>query len=184
LIEDEPILDLGGGDGFFSNMLKEKGFRKLKLLDISSIAVEKARQKGLDAEVYDITKPLPFSDNTFGTVVMLDVLEHLHDPLSVLREAGRVSKYVVIVVPNFHYWKDRIKMLMGKVPFECKPKRQHVHWFNYPILIKMIRQAGLRLEILIFQGFVRFGPIGGWLAKLLPNLFAASFAVRLKKMIA
>lgn len=183
LVTEEPILDVGGGDGLFLTLLRErKGFTRLTLLDISPVAVEKARQKGIDAHVADITKPFPFPDNTFGTACALDVLEHLYDPLSVLREMARVARWVVIVVPNFHYWKDRAYMLIGKVPFQCKPKRGHVHWFNYRILQEIVAQAGLEVDAFVSGGFRRFGPVGDWLARWHPNLFAHSFAMRLKKL--
>lgn len=180
LVEKEPVLDLGGGDGLFLTLLRQhKGFLRLKLLDISPVAVEKAKRKGLDAEVFDLTKPLPIPAKNFGTVCALDALEHLYDPLSMLQEMGRVGQTVVISVPNFQYWKDRMQMLFGLVPFQCKSKRGHVHWFNAYILHGMIEAAGLRVETFLFGGFKRFGPVGLWLARLYPNLFADSFVVRL-----
>lgn len=181
LTSEEPVLDVGGGDGFFLTLLRErKGFTRLTLLDISSVAVEKARQKEIDAHLRDITKPFPFPDRSFSTACALDVLEHLYDPLSVVREMARVARHVVIVVPNFHYWKDRAYMLVGKVPFQCKPKRGHVHWFNYPMLQEIVAQAGLEVDAFLPGGFRRLGPLGDRLARWQPNLFAHSFAARLR----
>jgi methionine biosynthesis protein MetW len=182
LVEDEPLLDVGGGDGLFLTLARErKGFTRLTLLDISSVAVEKARQKGLDAQVTDITKPFPFPDNSFSTACALDVLEHLYDPLPMLKEMARVARQVVVVVPNFHYWKGRAHMLIGKVPFQCKPKRGHVYWFNYAILQDMVIGAGLQIDTVVFGGFRRLRPVGEWLVRWHPSLFAHSFAVRLEK---
>jgi methionine biosynthesis protein MetW len=177
LVEEEPVLDLGGGDGLFLSLLRERGFQNMKLLDVSPIAVRKAREKGLEAEVVDITEPLPFEDKSFGTVVALDVLEHLFDPLSLLMEMARVSRTIVVVVPNFQYWKERTRMLLGKVPLQCRPG--HVYWFNYSVLEDMVKDAGLSIDSALFGGFLRLGPIGGWLAGLRPNLFAYAVAVRL-----
>ena len=173
------MLFRSGGDGLFLRLLRERGFRQLKLLDISPVAVQKAREKGFDVEVQDITKPLRFADNTFGTVCALDILEHLYDPLPLLNEMARVGEDLVVVVPNFHYWKERYHMLIGKVPFQCKPKRGHVHWFNWVILQEMIGQAGLQVDGVLFGGFTRLGPVGSCLARMHPKLFATGFAVRL-----
>lgn len=182
LVMGEPVFDVGGGDGLFLQMLKEnKAFSRLALIDISAVAVEKARQKGLDAQVADITKTLPLPAGYYHTACALDVLEHLYDPLPTLQEMARVACYVVIVVPNFHYWKDRVRMLVGKVPFQCKARRGHVHWFNYPILKDLISRAGLQIDVIAFGGFSRLGPVGNWLALWQPNIFAHSFAVRLRK---
>jgi|GEM_PF-1629725 methionine biosynthesis protein MetW len=181
LVQEEPVLDLGGGDGLFLELLRQRGFKELKLLDISPIAVEKAKAKGLNADVFDITKPLPFADDFFGTVCALDVLEHLFDPLFTLKEMARVGRSVVIVVPNFQHWRGRLDTLIGKVPPQCKPKRGHVYWFNYSIFHKIIQQANLQVDTLAFGGHVKLGPFGNWLARLSPNLFAHSFAARLRK---
>jgi methionine biosynthesis protein MetW len=180
LVQEEPVLDLGGGDGLFLSLLREKGFKDLKLLDISPVAAQKAREKGLEAEVVDITEPLPFDDKSFGTVCALDVLEHLYDPLSFLKEMARVGRSVVVVVPNFHYWKERYMVALGRIPAQSHPKRGHVYWFNYSVLEKMVKAAGLTIDSVLFAGFVRFGQLGGWLADFRPNLFAYAFAVRLK----
>jgi len=173
---------LGGGDGLFLSLLRERqGFTRLSLLDVSPVAVEKARRKGLKAQVVDIAGSFPFPDNSFGTACALDVLEHLYDPVATLQEMARVAQSVVLVVPNFHYWKDRFKMLMGQVPFQCKPKRGHVHWFNHSTLQIMLAEQGLQIETIVCGGFVRLGPVGDWLAHWRRNLFAHSFAVRVRK---
>jgi len=179
---EEPVLDVAGGDGLFLSLLRERrGFAQLTLIDLSPVGVEKASRKGLNAEVVDITKCLPFADNSFGTACALDVLEHLYDPLPTLKEMARVARSLVIVVPNFHYWKDRTQMLLGQVPFECRPERGHIYWFDYYILKDMIALAGLQVEAVDLSGIKRLGPVGNWLARCYPNIFADSFAVRLQK---
>lgn len=183
LVMEEPVIDVGGGDGLFlDNLRQHKGFRRLSMLDISPVAIEKAQKRGLDAREADLARPLPFSEGIFGTACALDVLEHLYNPLVTLREMARLARYVVVVVPNFHYWQGRLQMFSGQVPFQCKPKRGHVHWFNYPILREMIVEAGLQVDAIVFGGFRCLGPVGGCLARWLPNVFAHSFAVRLKKV--
>jgi len=183
LVLEEPVLDVGGGDGLFLSLLRERrGFTRLSLLDVSPVAVKKARHKGLKAQVVDIARPFPFPDKSFGTACALDVLEHLYDPAATLKEMARVARRVVLVVPNFHYWKDRMRMLIGQVPFQCKPKRGHVHWFDYHTLKSMLDEQGLQIETIVCGGFVRLGPVGGWLARWHRNLFAHSFAVRAKKL--
>jgi ubiquinone/menaquinone biosynthesis C-methylase UbiE len=182
LVLEEPILDVAGGDGLFLSLLQKRhGFSRLTLIDLSPGGVRKARNKGFAAAVADITQPLPFDNDSFGTACALDVLEHLYDPLPALKEMGRVARSVVIVVPNFHYWKGRLQMLLGEVPFQCKPQRGHIHWFNYPMFGELINRAGLEVDTVVLGGIKSLGPIGGWLARGRPNLFADSFAVRARK---
>lgn len=54
---------------------------------------------------------LPFPDNSFDHVLIVDVLHHTHNPLDVLREAARVSSQYLVI--KDHYWshpKDFISL--------------------------------------------------------------------------
>ena len=180
LITKGSVLDVGGGDGLLLSCLgSNPKITRSVLLDVSPEAIRKAKEKGLEAQEFDLAKPLPFPDRSFDVACALDTLEHLYQPVHTLREMGRVAKSVVITVPNFHYWKGRLHMLIGRVPFQSKPQRGHVHWFNYPILCRVVAQAGLKIDELHCEGFVRLGPIGRTLARWFPNMFAISFAVKL-----
>jgi methionine biosynthesis protein MetW len=181
LIGEQPVLDIGGGDGLLLSSLRDRrGFQQLSLIDLSPVAVGKARQKGFDAIVGDVTQRLPFGDNTFGTACALDVLEHLYDPVAALREMARVARTVVIVVPNFQYWKDRVRVLCGNVPFSCRPRRGHVYWFNYQTLLDIVRHEELPAERFVVGAFRRLNGTGTMLARARPQLFAHSFALRLR----
>ncbi len=179
LVLAEPVLDVGAGDGLFLWMLRlHYGFSELRLLDLSPVAVEKARRKGIPAVRGDVTQPLPYADGVFGTACAIDVLEHLHDPARALRELARVARAVVIVVPNFHYWRDRWRMVTGRVPFQCKPERGHVHWFNPMRLDVTLAYAGLHAEATLVGGPGALGSLGKRMARRWPALFAHSLAVR------
>lgn len=59
----------------------------------------------IDMEL-DISKPLPFENAAFDTVICSDVLEHIYNPLDVLDEMVRVCRkgaYIMINTP-FTYW--------------------------------------------------------------------------------
>lgn len=176
------VLDLGSGDGLLLSLLKEKGIEG-KGLDLSEEGVTKANNKGLRTQVFDFgNKPLPFPDKSFDTVIMLDILEHLYDPLSVLKEAKRVSKNNVIVgVPNFSSLPARIQTLLGKVPENNQPKKGHVYWFNKTVLESMLKKADLHLEHTEvntnFASIPLLGFITKTLAKIFPNIFSLSFVV-------
>ena len=74
MVDQGKVLDIGSGDGLFLSLLKQKGIEG-EGLDISEEGVAKTRAKGLTASLFDFNDPIPFADNTFDPVVMLDVLE-------------------------------------------------------------------------------------------------------------
>ncbi len=179
------LLDVGCGDGLLLSLVKEKGI-EAKGVDISEKGAEKARAKGHDVVVGDISGPLPFPDNAFDIVTALDVLEHLYAPEALLREAARVSRrWVIVSVPNFNSIAARLQVLFGRVPENNHPHKGHIYWFNQDVLQSMIRRENLSLRNMrvntIFEHSFLFGGIFRLLARIIPGLFALSFVVQLEK---
>jgi SAM-dependent methyltransferase len=84
---------------------------------------EDVRYVGLDlfppADVIaSAEEPLPFDDDSFESVVLADVLEHLNDPHRALDEAMRVSRRsVVVLLPNLFTLVFRIYFaVLGRMP--------------------------------------------------------------------
>jgi len=186
MITEGTVLDLGSGDGLLLSLLAQKGVTG-KGLDLSEEGVAKARLKGLDTVVYDFgSQKLPFADSSFDTVVMLDILEHLYDPESVLKEAVRVARRAVVVgVPNFNSLPARLQTLLGRVPENNHPKKGHVFWFNLSVLRAMCRASGLTIKTLasntIFESVPGLSMITKLAAKVMPGLFSLSFVALMTK---
>jgi ubiquinone/menaquinone biosynthesis C-methylase UbiE len=72
---------------------------------------------------------LPFADDTFDTVVALEVLEHIADPLQALREIARVCRDTVIVsVPREPIWRLG-NMVRGRYVSQLGNTPGHLnHW--------------------------------------------------------
>ncbi len=179
------ILDLGCGDGvLFDVMGRPQG---MVGLDISEEGIKKAQDKGMDARVFDFAGvPLPFAEGAFETVVILDVLEHLYDPGTVLAEAARASSaWVVAGVPNFNSLPARIQVWKGNVPENNSPRKGHVYWFNKKVLEQLMKKAGLDIVEVrantFWQAIPILGPIVYFLSRRWPSVFALSFVVKAKK---
>lgn len=97
------VLDVGVNDGVFAEMLKNKRKCKVTGIDISEVALEEAKKKGLHVLVAD-AENLPFQDEYFDVVNCQEVLSHLFDPVQAISEMKRVLK------------KNGI--LLGSVPHE------------------------------------------------------------------
>jgi len=186
---NQTLLDLGCGDGLFLEIAKQKG-AICTGADQSEVALNKCR--GRFGDTVNLVKldvasgALPFPENSYEVVSLLDVLEHVLEPEKLLNEAKRVSsKYIIISVPNFSSLPARLQCLFGKVPENNKPKKGHVYWFNYSVLKKMLKDNNLKIVELKYN--TQGGNMPGikqlfmLLGKLWPNLFALSFVVLAEK---
>lgn len=186
MVGEGSVLDLGCGDGMLLDSLKLRG-NSAEGLDISQEAVQKCKAKGHEAKLFDFSAgKLPYADNSFDYVVMLDVLEHLYNPDSLLIEAKRVSKqFVILSVPNFSSLPVRVQVFLGRVPENNKRGKGHVFWFNWYILTRMLQTIGLKIVASRYRTFWQnrflFGAITSSLMKVMPNLFALSLIVKATK---
>lgn len=94
--EDDRILDVGADNGWVWKACK---FPNLVLLDINEFPPGKFPRVVGDAH------NLPFDDNSFDITCLCEILEHVHNPILVIREATRVArKKVVFTVPDEYHW--------------------------------------------------------------------------------
>jgi SAM-dependent methyltransferase len=113
----ERILSLGCGTG--NDLWYLSGDNTVVGLDYAAGGLEAGAGHGLQGVRGDLNlnTRLPFADRSFDIVVCKDVLEHLMEPLAVLREVRRVLDdhgYVVVSVPNHFYLPLRLRILFGQ----------------------------------------------------------------------
>lgn len=151
--EKGRVLDVACGSGTVGVWLQKKGF-KVTGVDISKVALGLAKKKGLkDLVCHDIGESLPFKDKSYDYVFAGDIIEHLLDPLKLLKEAGRVLRdegHLIVSTPNYGYWYYRLGYLKnGKVPCTEGIGRQpwkweHLRLFDKDSLLALIKEAGFR----------------------------------------
>jgi SAM-dependent methyltransferase len=116
LPKNKQILTLGGGVANDLWHLANENF--IVNADYALPGLHVARQAGVAGVSINLnSSALPFADKTFDLVVCHDILEHLLEPLPVLKESVRVLREdgtIVISVPNHFYWPMRLRLLLGK----------------------------------------------------------------------
>lgn len=185
MIKGGRVLDFGCGEGTLYDLLLSKQLEYVGA-DISEEGARKTLAKGAQVRIVDPTeKKLPFSDDEFDYIVLLDVLEHNLEPEILLAEAGRVAKNIIVSVPNFNSLPARLQVLLGNVPENNRPNKGHSYWFNGAVLREMPASVGLVVTECVENTFWSTKPvIGNFMKKILkiwPDLFALSFVVLLKK---
>jgi SAM-dependent methyltransferase len=102
-VKEKNVLDVGAGDGLITYLLRAKG------IEYEPTAVKIAQTLGVDVVEGDAYN-LPYADNSFEAVTMIDVIEHFEHPLLAVKEAFRVAPVLYIATPErgmvndpFHY---------------------------------------------------------------------------------
>jgi 2-polyprenyl-3-methyl-5-hydroxy-6-metoxy-1,4-benzoquinol methylase len=137
----DSILDVGCGEGFTLNRLKEKGIGKnLEGLEYSKEAIALGKKTYPDIKITrGSIYELPYADNSFDLVLCTEVLEHLDKPRDALKELIRVSKkYLVISVPNEPFFM-LAQLVRGKNWSRFGNDIEHInHWtmLGFPKFVK------------------------------------------------
>ncbi|MDD3012420.1 MAG: class I SAM-dependent methyltransferase [Candidatus Gastranaerophilales bacterium] len=156
------ILDAGCGTG--SNFLMLSKFSKnITMMEYDENASKIAEQK-YNCKVYKGSLPsdIPFNDNEFDLIVLLDVLEHIDndkDALIALKSKLKPEGYLLITVPAFnflwsshdesHHHKRRYKLgELNKILLNCGFEKRYCSYYNFilfPLIvcIRFIKKLGL-----------------------------------------
>jgi SAM-dependent methyltransferase len=144
----DRLLEIGFGEGYGSEIL-EVVTQEYVGVEVEREAVTHAAAKygrrGASFVHYDGTS-LPFEDASFDLVIAFQVLEHVPDPDSFLREARRVAKagaYVLVVTPNRNH-----RLADGERPWN----RYHVREFSPAELEEVVGRVFHSVEIFGIQG--------------------------------
>jgi methionine biosynthesis protein MetW len=130
--EDSRVLDLGCGDGeLLSSLMSGKGCTGIGV-EIDPEQVLGAIGRGvpvveLDMDSGDALED--FADGSFDTAVLSRTMQTLRHPQDVLRHMARVSSRLIVSVPNFGWWGNRVRLLRGRMPMS---RDLPYSWFDSP----------------------------------------------------
>ncbi len=145
---DISILDVGCGTGANLEMLAQ--FGEAEGVDVSDDALAFCAQKGLKAQK-GLAETLPFADESFDMTTALDVVEHLDDDVTGLREMFRVTKrggYSLIFVPAFMWlWGVQDDISHHRIRYTKKQ------------IVDRLRQAGFIVTRATYANWTFFMPI-------------------------
>ena len=101
------LLDAGCGEGMILKRLATNGHASYTGIDLDPARVALADQNSASGMLLvGNVQNLPFADNAFDLVLLLEVFEHVGDPDQALREVHRVARtYLLASVPNEPWWR-------------------------------------------------------------------------------
>jgi len=151
----KSILDVGCGPGLYLERLCSLGYQ-VAGVDGNSIFIQKALKYTEQVYKVDLNNDSlsQFPDGSFDTVLMLDILEHVVDDKSLLKDALRVSRQnILISVPA----EVPEGMKDSQLIFASYVDPTHVRYYSFESLQGLLRSTGLR-EYQIFNS-LGFTPV-------------------------
>ncbi|MCA9971639.1 MAG: methionine biosynthesis protein MetW [Anaerolineales bacterium] len=112
------VLDLGCGDGALLAYLAAAKQVRGRGIELSEAGVLACVARGLSVRQGDLAEGLAdYPDGSFDYVVLSQTLPFLDDPAHILRAMVRVGGRAIVSVPNWGYWRVRLRLLLGgRVP--------------------------------------------------------------------
>lgn len=137
------VLDVGCGLGFYGRELLRAGYAWQGAEVKASDCAELARQ-GLPHHHVD-GRTLPFGEGAFDAAMCIEVLEHIQDTETFLRETRRVAPRLLVSVPN-------IELIPYLQPYAAVPwhmlEGDHKNFFTRWSLAALLRRFYGRVEVL------------------------------------
>jgi methionine biosynthesis protein MetW len=155
---ESKVLEVGCGEGDFLSILKNKKNCKCYGLEIESDRVASGLEKGLsiiqgDADYDLINYPDKNNiQNPFDFLIMANSLQVMKKPYEVLCNAKRTSDKILISIPNFGYYKNRLYLgLKGRMPVTSRLSFEwyetpNIHFSTIRDFIEMAEKIGLEVE--------------------------------------
>jgi len=192
------VLEIGAGGGEIIRTLRSS-YESWVATDISQPRVKALTEEFKDDPAVQILnhnierERLPFKDNYFDMVLLIDIIEHIIDPIVALAEIHRTltpQGRLIINTPNIAKWTRRIKLLFGYFPatagiweglcmYDGKTPTDlldegHLHYFTFRSLTRLLKER-IGFTQVIHQGW------GVWpLSRLWPAMFSDVFVIAVK----
>ncbi len=142
----ERILDVGCGTGEFCHLLKDGYGVSPEGIDINEKALDIASSYYPDIPFRNIEFD-KLREETYNAVTMIEVIEHLKDPLDILlslRESMKNRGRIVVSTPNRLAVMHRIKSAITGRDFLYDPL--HVQIFSPKGLASIFERAGFKID--------------------------------------
>ena len=137
------LLDVGCGAGDFLAVAVAAGY-EAEGIDVSEAAAEICREKGLKARSGDLLEE--DFDDRFDVITLWDVVEHLRDPIAVLRRAGELLRpggLLFAKVPAFGDLSVRLSATFPRFAGLLLGAPSHVQYFTKSTLKTAVERAGM-----------------------------------------
>lgn len=148
--EGSRVIDLGAGPGDVAEALVNRGCS----VTVVDAILPSTGLDGVEVLVQDLNDPLEFDTESYETIMMLDVIEHLADPEDFLErlrsQFDHEPKTLILSTPNIAFGVQRLSLLFGQFNYGKTGilDRTHTRLFTFRTLRHMLRDAGFTIHVM------------------------------------
>ncbi len=199
--KNKKVLEVGCATGYVSKELKKAGC-SITGIEIDPEAAKQAETHCDKVLTGDIETDIDFSEvgEKFDVILMGDVLEHLKDPESILKELRKMLQpfgYILVTLPNVAFYKMRWDLLLGRFEYSDFGllDRTHLRFYTFYSFHRCAARCGFRIadyrvnegrfplenklrKVKPVERFIR--KVSEGLVKRFPNLFGFHFIFKLE----
>ncbi len=144
------LLEVGCAEGIFLEAAKRKGWQ-VSGVEISQWASKFAREE-LNLQVFTGSlEQTCFSENYFDVIYMNHVIEHLDNPIKVLRILLKILRpggIAIINTPNF----NGLSRIVLKEEWRAISPERHLYYFTPHTLRKLLIKTGFKIDKIVTHG--------------------------------
>jgi glycosyltransferase involved in cell wall biosynthesis len=141
------VLDIGAGPGGMARELLRKG------CEVAVVDQFPAREAGeVKVMVQNLDQPLQFDVRPYRYLLLLDIIEHLHDPEGFIDRLRAQFDYaprtLILTTPNIAFVIQRLVLLFGQFNYGKAGilDRTHTRLFTFRGVKHLLRDAGFRVK--------------------------------------
>lgn len=148
------VLEIGCGQGFYSNVLARSKKRSVVGIDISFEDIQISKKRYPNVKFLQMSaEMLKFKKSTFDEVYAIEVLEHVDDLQKVLDEIARVLKVGGKLIVSVPYYKS--ESWLKKIRPSYFKEIHHVRVFKETELERYMKKRGFFLHTKKRKGFLQ-----------------------------
>lgn len=172
------LLDVGCGSGFVLELARERGWSDVHGVEPSGDAIDKAAPGTGPLIVQGMMRAGLFEEGSLSAVTLFQVLDHMPDPLGVLRDCRAILRPGGVILALNH----NVTALSARVLGEKSPiiDVEHTYLYSPETMRRLFTEAGFEV---LSVGPVRNTYSISYLARLapLPRAFKQSVLPRLRR---
>ncbi|MGC6512114.1 MAG: methionine biosynthesis protein MetW [Parvibaculales bacterium] len=131
IAQGSRVLDIGCGGGDLLALLKSTKAIDGRGLEISQRNVNACVSRGLAVVQGNADTDLgQYPDAGFDYAILSQTLQATQKPEDVLLQLARISRKIIVSIPNFGYWRVRLNLMSsGRMP---RTDTLDAEWYNTP----------------------------------------------------